>query len=115
MGQVYAAHDQELGRQVAIKLLPKERWEDPTAVERFLRQARAMACLEHPGIVRVYDRGLHDDRMPYVVMERLIGRDLREALRELGPFHPAAVVELGIELACALDTVHRQGVIHRDL
>jgi len=115
MGIVYAARDVELCRDVALKVLPSHRLDDPDAVERFMRQARAMARIEHRGTVRVYDRGMHDDRVPYVVMERLNGRDLRRALRESGPLSVARAVEVAIELCEAIVAVHRQGVVHRDL
>ena len=114
MGLVYAAFDRTLNRKVALKVLPHDRWDDPTAVERFVRQARAMARLEHPGVVRVYDRAFHRERVPYVVMELLAGTDLRHALRA-GRFEPARALELAIALCDVVHAVHQHGVIHRDL
>jgi serine/threonine protein kinase len=116
MGVVYQAYDRDLGRSVAIKALPLEHCDDARAVERFLRQARAMARIEHKSAVRVYDRGLHDDRIPYVVMERLIGRDLRALLRAQGGRLPArSALSLTVELCDAVHAAHQQQLVHRDL
>ncbi|MEY4510604.1 MAG: hypothetical protein RLZZ450_2726 [Pseudomonadota bacterium] len=115
MGMVYAALDRELDRAVALKVLPRERCGDPVAVERFLRQAKALARIAHRGVVRVYDRGLHEGELPYVVMERLEGRDLSRALREGERFSPARALALTAELCDVVEAVHRHGLVHRDL
>lgn len=115
MGMVYTAFDLDLERSVALKVLPRERSDDPVAVERFLRQAKALARIAHRGVVRVYDRGLHEGKLPYVVMERLEGRDLQRVLREGEHFAPARAMALIIELCDVVEAVHRQGLVHRDL
>jgi serine/threonine protein kinase len=115
MGVVYQALDRDLGRTVAIKVLPKPHCDDFRAVERFLRQARAMARIEHKSAVRVFDRGLHADQLPYVVMERLLGRDLRELLRTSGRLPVTRALALGIELCDAVHAAHQQQLVHRDL
>jgi serine/threonine protein kinase len=115
MGVVYQALDVDLGRTVAIKVLPRPHCDDARAVERFLRQARAMARIEHKSAVSVYDRGVHADAMPYVVMERLVGRDLRELLHEVGRLPASRALALGIELCDAVQAAHQQHLVHRDL
>jgi eukaryotic-like serine/threonine-protein kinase len=115
MGVVYQALDRDLARTVAIKVLPAPHCDDARAVERFLRQARAMARIEHQSAVSVYDRGLHADRLPYVVMERLLGRDLRDLLRTSGRLPQARALSLGIELCEAVHAAHQQQLVHRDL
>jgi serine/threonine protein kinase len=114
MGVVYQALDRDLGRTVAIKVLPKPHCDDARAVERFLRQARAMARIEHKSAVSVYDRGLHGE-LPYVIMERLVGRDLRELLRASGRLSVPRALALGIELCEAVHAAHQQQLVHRDL
>ena len=114
MGSVYLAHDADLGRNVALKTLPKSQWDDPRAVERFMRQARALARVEHRNVVRVYDRGLHDNRIPYVVMERLSGQNLASLLRD-GALATSRALHLVALLCDAVHAVHAQGVLHRDL
>ncbi|HET6336437.1 MAG TPA: serine/threonine-protein kinase, partial [Polyangiales bacterium] len=114
MGVVYQALDRDLGRTVAIKVLPRPHCDDARAVERFLRQARAMARIEHRSAVSVYDRGLHGE-LPYVIMERLVGRDLRELLRASGRLSVPRALALGIELCEAVHAAHQQQLVHRDL
>jgi TolB-like protein/tetratricopeptide (TPR) repeat protein len=113
MGVVYEAEDQELGRRVAIKLLAAEIARDPVALERFRREARAASALSHPHICTVYDVGVHEGQ-PYLVMERMTGHTLREAIAGT-PLEIDQVLVLGEQIADALDAAHRAGIVHRDL
>lgn len=115
MGQVFAAVDEQIGRQVALKLLSPTATGDPQLVARFLQEARALAQLEHPGVVRVF----HCDRLgdtAFLVMERLQGLSLREWIqRHPGPAPLQAAVALCAQIAAVMVDVHAQGIVHRDL
>jgi serine/threonine protein kinase/tetratricopeptide (TPR) repeat protein len=115
MGEVYEGHDLELDRRVALKIAPRDRVTDLVWVERFLRQARALARIDHPGVVRVYDRGLHARELPFVVMEHLVGQDLAQVLRMRGRLALEQVLDLGEQIAAGLEATHAADVIHRDL
>src|SRR5919106_6387200 len=84
MGRVIAAHDERLHRQVAVKVLKDELVQDPRFVERFRREARAVAALSHPNVATVFDYG-EDDACHFIVMEYAEGKDLSRVLREDGP------------------------------
>jgi len=113
MGEVWLAEDTQLPRKVAVKLLPRHLSEDGDAVARLLREAQAAASVDHPGVVTVYEAGVHDGR-PYLVMQRVEG-DTLEARLERGPLPVSEAVKLGIEVADALAEVHALGIVHRDL
>jgi serine/threonine protein kinase len=113
MGKVHRARDTQLGRDVAIKLLPDIYADDPESVHRLLQEARAAAALHHPGVLAVYDVGMHEGR-PYIVTELLEGVTLRERV-ESGPIPVATVIRSSTEIALALDAAHNQGIIHRDI
>ena len=113
MGVVFRAEDMRLGRQVALKLLPDDICRDTSAVDRFLREARAAAALNHPHICTVYDVG-EDDGRHYLAMELLDGRTLRERLTG-GPIDLPELLDIGGALADALDAAHRAGIVHRDI
>ena len=114
MAEVYLAHDELLDRRVAVKLLFPELAQDGSFVERFRREARAAAGLNHHNIVSVYDFG-EDDGAYYIVMEYVDGRTLRDVIRSDGPFEPPRAADVGAEVAAALAVAHQHGIIHRDV
>jgi len=118
MGTVWHGIDELLGREVAVKEVrfPPEIGEKEQAElrERTLREARATARLSHPNVVTTYDV-VEEDGRPYIVMELLPTRSLGTVLREDGPLSPHRVAQLGLEMLSALETSHRQGVVHRDV
>ncbi len=111
---VWQAYDRNLARPVAIKLLHPHHANDATTVERFERESRAAAQLNHPNAVRIYDTGREDD-LVYLVMEHVDGPSLREVMRERGPLDPVVVAALGEQVASALGAAHGHGLVHRDV
>jgi len=114
MAEVYLAHDRLLDRPVALKVLFPEFASDRSFVERFRREARAAANLNHPNIVSIYDWG-EEGGTYFIVMEYVDGRTLREVIRGDGPLHPTRAAEIGADIAAALGFAHRNGLIHRDV
>jgi serine/threonine protein kinase/Tol biopolymer transport system component len=113
MGQVYRARDTRLDRLVAVKVISEVAAGGELALERFEREARAASALNHPNICTIYDVGV-DGTTRYLVMELLDGETLQQRLTR-GPLHAAAIIDLGIALADALDAAHAAGIIHRDI
>ncbi len=114
MASVYRAHDQMLERPVAVKILHEQYVSDEEAVERFQREARSAAQLAHPNIVTVIDRG-EDDGRPYIVFEYVEGENLKQLVAREGALPVGMVIDLGIQIAQALEAAHERGVVHRDV
>ncbi len=115
MGAIYEGVHNTLGRRVAIKVLSRRYAKNEEAMSRFLREARTASRMDHPNIVAILDFGRLEHGEPYLVMELLEGRDLAHLIEHESPIKPARVLELLTPIAAALDAVHRQGLVHRDV
>jgi Tol biopolymer transport system component len=109
MGVVYRAQDMRLGRAVALKFLPEHLTQDPIALERFRREARAASALDHPNICQVLDIG-EDDAGPFIVLELLKGRTLMPRRLPL-----EGMLDLALQIVSALEAAHESGIVHRDV
>ena len=121
MGEVYRAHDARLGRDVAIKVLHADVATDAERLRRFEQEARAVASLNHPNILAVYDIGHAEPSVgseqatgPYIVSELLDGQTLRERLAA-GPLTTRKAVEYAVQIARGLAAAHEKQLVHRDL
>ncbi len=114
MGEVFRAHDAVLAREVAIKVLHRSLAGDAGFIDRFRREARAAASLNHPNIVHVHDWGAVDG-VYFMVMEYVRGESLREILNENGLLAPAQAADVLLQVLAALEHAHRQGIVHRDV
>jgi eukaryotic-like serine/threonine-protein kinase len=118
MAEVYRAHDVRLDRDVAIKVLRSDLARDPSFQARFRREAQSAAALNHPMVVAVYDTGSddkHDPPLPYIVMQYVEGRTLREVLLHEGRLTQHRAIEIVIDVCAALDYSHRASIVHRDI
>ena len=113
MGEVYRARDGKLGRDVAVKVLPAALSRDADALSRFEREARAVAALNHPNILSIYDFG-RDGDASYAVMELLEGATLRQRL-DSGALPPRKAIDIALQIARGLAAAHAKGIVHRDL
>jgi eukaryotic-like serine/threonine-protein kinase len=114
MGAVYLCEHLVLNRKVAVKVLPQKQAQDPISRERFYREARAAAALDHPNIVRIHDASTHGE-LHYLVMEYIQGKDLHEIIKMNGPLPIKQAVGYIIQAAAGLNHAHERGLVHRDI
>jgi formylglycine-generating enzyme required for sulfatase activity len=114
MGEVWVAHQQTLGRRVALKLLPEEVTRDPSRISRFEQEARAASALNHPNVAHIYALGQTADGRRYIAMELVEGETLRARLRR-GHLPLPEAIRFAVQVAAALTAAHAVGVIHRDM
>jgi tRNA A-37 threonylcarbamoyl transferase component Bud32 len=114
MSSVFRAHDRLLDRKVALKVLHQQYSEDEEYIERFRREARAVAALSHPNIVTVIDRGEHAGRQ-FIVFEYIDGENLKALIQRRGPAPVTTALELAMQIARGLSFAHQQGLVHRDV
>ncbi|MCA8926034.1 MAG: protein kinase [Planctomycetes bacterium] len=115
MGAIYKAHHEALRKEVVVKILPPDSAANPRTVERFFREARAAARLEHPNIVQVQDVGTTDRGLHYIVMQFIEGQNLEEKMQAEGRQEPQNAVRIVKQVALGLRVAHAAGVIHRDI
>src|SRR4051812_19381595 len=114
MGVVYRARELDLDRVIALKVIAPELVEDPDVRERFLREARAAASIEHPNVIPVHAAG-EDDGLAYIAMRFIEGDDARTLVRREGAASPGRAADIVAQVALGLDAIHRSGYVHRDV
>ncbi len=115
MGKVYLAHDTILDRDVALKVMVAQIADDPELKQRFTREAQAVAKMQHPNLVTVFDLGSHTDGSPYIAMEFLKGQDLQKAVRQTPPMTVERKVAVIVQVLAGLAHAHQAGIVHRDI
>jgi serine/threonine protein kinase/formylglycine-generating enzyme required for sulfatase activity len=115
MGTVYLSTRLMIGDTVAVKILHTQRVSDPQAIERFRREAQASARLKHQNAVAIYDFGVSNEGLVFLVMELAEGQSLRDIIKQQGHVTPSAAAEIMSQICAALDEAHRQNIVHRDL
>jgi len=115
MGMVYLAHDTVLERDVALKVMVSQIADDPELIQRFAREAKAVAKMTHPNVVTVFDLGTHTDGSPYIAMELLKGQDLQKAMRTPPPMTTDRKVAIIVQVLAGLAHAHQAGIVHRDI
>jgi DNA-binding response OmpR family regulator len=115
MGTVFSARDERLERDVAVKIIKAEHFNNDTVRLRFEHEARAVARIDHPGVVSVYDSGELEDHSLFIVMELLVGRDLSDLVKVCGRGTPSQVAQLLRQAGAALAAAHRVRLVHRDI
>ena len=115
MGSVYQARHPEIGRRVAIKVLSPELASMPQAVERFISEAKAIAAIEHPNVIDIYDFGRMENGRAFHVMELLKGQDLAAVINQKGKWTPEELLPLLRQICAGLQAAHDKGIVHRDL
>src|SRR5215831_13034303 len=114
MGSVYLCEHKLMRRRVAVKVMPTAKAEDPSALERFYREARAVAALDHPNIVRAYDIDQHE-KLHFLVMEYVDGTSLQEIVARHGPMDPVRAAHYIAQSAVGIQHAHELGMVHRDI
>src|SRR5438093_8666263 len=114
MGIVYLAEHIGLGRKVALKLLPPQLAADPRFRERFIRESRTAASLDHPNVIPIYEAGEADGRL-FLAMRYVDGTDLNRILHDHGRLEPTRALRILKQVAGALDAAHERGLVHRDV
>jgi len=114
MGQVFLCEHKVMRRRVAVKVLPTQKAEDPSSLERFYREARAVAALDHANIVRAYDID-QDDNLHFLVMEYVDGVSIQDVIKKFGPMDPLRTCHYMWQAAIGLQHAHENGLVHRDI
>src|SRR5258708_2085886 len=113
MGAVYLAQDLKLGRPVALKILPEQTRTDDDTVDRLIIEGRGASALNHPNVAHIYEAG-EDDEISFIAMEFVEGERLDSVIKE-GKLDEPRIVELGLQIADALEEAHEKGIVHRDI
>ena len=114
MGEVYLAHDTNLGRNGALKILPDNLAQDPHRMQRFIQEARAASAINHPNVCTIHEVGQSDDGRSFIAMEYIEGETLADKIQG-SPLPSFEIVDLGSQIASALEGAHAKGIIHRDI